>query len=172
MHLSPLAQLLIAHLGDLGSQCGLSRTASQILSLLYIAPRALNADEIAQALSRSRSNISVGLRELDSWNLTRPSQADVPRDRREYLRVPADVWVSFRTLAAERKRREIDPALRALRALRQEADVSQDDPQLLARIDALVELLALLGNWLHGMQRLDDETLRRTLRHGAAQEPY
>ncbi|MCY1215127.1 hypothetical protein D9M68_87760 [compost metagenome] len=128
MHLSPLAQLLIAHLGDLGSQCGLSRTASQILSLLYIASRPLNADEIAQALSRSRSNISVGLRELDSWNLTRPSQADVPRDRREYLRVPADVWVSFRTLAAERKRREIDPALRALRALRQEAGAAEDAP--------------------------------------------
>ncbi len=50
--------------------------------------------------------------------------------------------------------------------------MAQDDPQLLARIDALVELLALLGNWLHGMQRLDDEALRRMLRHGAAQEPY
>lgn len=171
MHLSPLAQLLIAHLGDLGSQCGLSRTASQILSLLYIASRPLNADEIAQALSRSRSNISVGLRELDSWNLTRPSQADVPRDRREYLRVPADVWVSFRTLAAERKRREIDPALRALRALRQEAGAAEDDPHLLARVDALLELLTLLGGWMHGMQRLDDEVLRRALRHGAAPEP-
>lgn len=171
MHLSPLAQLLIAHLGDLGSQCGLSRTASQILSLLYIASRPLNADEIAQALSRSRSNISVGLRELDSWNLTRPSQADVPRDRREYLRVPADVWVSFRTLAAERKRREIDPALRALRALRQEAGAAEDAPPLLARIDALLELLTLLGGWMHGMQRLDDEVLRRALRHGAAPEP-
>lgn len=92
-------------------------------------------------------------------------------DRREYLRVPADVWVSFRTLAAERKRREIDPALRALRALRQEAGAAEDDPHLLARVDALLELLTLLGGWMHGMQRLDDEALRRVLRYGAAPEP-
>lgn len=171
MHLSPLAHLLIGHLGELGSHCGLTRTASQILSLLYIAPRPLNADEIAHALNRSRSNISVGLRELDSWNLTRPSHADVPRDRREYVRVPADVWTNFRTMAAERKRREIDPAVAALRSLRQEAGEANDDAHLLARIDALLELLALLGTWLDGMQRLDDDALRRVLRHGAAQDP-
>ncbi|WP_354685564.1 ArsR family transcriptional regulator [Cupriavidus necator] len=170
MHLSPLAHLLIGHLGELGSHCGLTRTASQILGLLYIAPRPLNADEIAHALNRSRSNISVGLRELDSWNLTRPSHADAPRDRREYVRVPADVWLNFRTMAAERKRREIDPAAAALRALRQEAAPAGDDAHLLARVDALLELLTLLGTWLDGVQRLDDETLRRVLRHDPSQE--
>ncbi|AQV95638.1 hypothetical protein BJN34_17290 [Cupriavidus necator] len=170
MHLSPLAHLLIAHLNELASHCGLTRTAGQILGLLYIAPRPLNADEIVFALNRSRSNISVGLKELDSWNLTQPSRTDVPRDRREYVRVPADVWISFRTLAAERKRREIDPAVAALRALRKEVGTGEDDAHLLARIDALLELLTLLGSWLDGMQRLDDEALRDAMRHGAAQE--
>jgi DNA-binding transcriptional regulator GbsR (MarR family) len=170
MHHSPLARLLISHLGELGSHCGLTRTAGQILGLLYISPRPLNAEEIAHALNRSRSNISIGLRELDSWNLTRSSHADTARDRREYMHVPADVWLNFRTMAAERKRREIDPAAAALRALRQEA-APADDAHLLARIDALLELLALLGTWLGGVQRLDDEALRRVLRLRAAQDP-
>jgi hypothetical protein len=61
--------------------------------------------------------------------------------------------------------------LQALRALRQEAGAAEDDPHLLARIDALLELLTLLGGWMHGMQRLDDEAMRRALRHGAAPEP-
>ena len=61
--------------------------------------------------------------------------------------------------------------LRALRALRQEAGAAEDDPHLLARIDALLELLTLLGGWMHGMQRLDDEAVQRALCHGAAPEP-
>ncbi|WP_155301384.1 hypothetical protein [Cupriavidus necator] len=55
-----------------------------------------------------------------------------------------------------------------MRALRQEAGETEDDAHLLARIDAL---LALLGTWLDGSQRLDDEALRRLLRHGTVQDP-
>lgn len=58
-----------------------------------------------------------------------------------------------------------------MRALRQEAGETEDDAHLLARIDALLELLALLGTWLDGSQRLDDEALRRLLRHGTVQDP-
>jgi hypothetical protein len=35
----------------------------------------------------------------------------LPGDRREDFQAPGDVWVIFRTLAEERRKREIDPTL-------------------------------------------------------------
>ena len=59
----------IAHFGEMGSKWGINRTVGQIYALLYVPPQALNADEIAEALAFSRSNVSMGLKELQAWRL-------------------------------------------------------------------------------------------------------
>ncbi len=68
----------------MGSRWGINRTVGQIYALLYVSPRALNADEIAESLGFSRSNVSMGLKELESWNLVQLCSTS-PGDRREYF---------------------------------------------------------------------------------------
>src|ERR1700710_1108346 len=113
MELTPLSEAFVLHLGEMGSRWGINRTVGQICALLYVSPRPLPADEIAEQLEFSRSNVSMGLKELQSWRLVRLRHQ--PGDRREYFEAPSDVWEIFRVLAEERRRREIEPTLSMLR---------------------------------------------------------
>ena len=61
MNLSPLTQRFVLHFGEMGSRWGINRTVGQIYALLYVSSRPLNADDIADALAFSRSNVSMGL---------------------------------------------------------------------------------------------------------------
>jgi hypothetical protein len=51
---------------------------------------ALNADEIAEQLEFSRSNVSMGLKELQAWRLV--NLRHLPGDRREYFDAPDEAW--------------------------------------------------------------------------------
>ena len=83
MNLPPLVQSFVLHFGEMGSRWGINRTVGQIYALLYVSPQALNADEIAEALAFSRSNVSMGLKELQAWRLVRLRHQT--GDRREYF---------------------------------------------------------------------------------------
>ena len=104
MNIPPLTQRFVLHFGEMGSRWGINRTVGQIYALLYVSAKPLNADEVAEALAFSRSNVSMGLKELQSWNLVKLMHQ--PNDRREYFQAPDDVWTIFRTLANERRKRE------------------------------------------------------------------
>jgi DNA-binding transcriptional regulator GbsR (MarR family) len=64
----------------------------QIYALLYLSEKPLNAEEISGALGFSRSNVSMGLKELDAWRLVRLRH--LPGDRRDHYVAPDDVWRS------------------------------------------------------------------------------
>ena len=81
--LSPLVKSFVSHFGEMGSRWGINRTVGQMYALIFVSPQPLNADEIAEALEFSRSNVSMGLKELQSWRLVR--LLHVPGDRREYF---------------------------------------------------------------------------------------
>ena len=98
MNLPPLTQRFVMHFGEMGSRWGINRTVGQIYALLYVSSKPLNADDIGDALGFSRSNVSMGLKELQSWNLVRLFHQ--PNDRREYFQAPEEMWAIFRTLAA------------------------------------------------------------------------
>jgi DNA-binding transcriptional regulator GbsR (MarR family) len=103
----------VAQWGALGTQWGINRTMAQIHALLMTAPQPLSTDEVMEELEISRGNAHTNLKELVAWGLVRI----VVRkgDRREYFEAEKDVWKIFTTVARERKRREIDPALEVLR---------------------------------------------------------
>src|SRR3982751_6493089 len=111
--LSPLVHSFVSHFGEMGSRWGINRTVGQIYALIFVSPQPLNADEIAESLAFSRSNVSMGLKELQAWRLV--NLRHLPGDRREYFDAPTDAWEIFRTLAEERRRREIEPTLSMLR---------------------------------------------------------
>ena len=142
MNLAPLTQRFVLHFGEMGSRWGINRTVGQIYALLFVSPNALNADEIGEALAFSRSNVSMGLKELQSWNLVRLQH--LPNDRREYFQAPEDVWSIFRTLAEERRKREIDPTLSMLRDALMEQPSNEDDIHAQARMKQMHDLVELM----------------------------
>ena len=165
MNLAPLSQRFVLHFGEMGSRWGINRTIGQIYALLYVSPKALNADEIGDALAFSRSNVSMGLKELQSWNLVRLQH--LPDDRREYFQAPEDVWAIFRTLAEERRKREIDPTLSMLREALMEEGVTGDDVHAQARMRQMHELIELMTGWLQDVQKMDSATLASLMKMGS-----
>ena len=113
---------------------------------IYISPEPLNADEIAEALNISRSNVSMGLKELKAWRLVRP--ATITGDRREYWTTPKDVWELFRILSEERHRREVEPTLSMLRETLMTDPATEEDRYAQQRLQEMYELIELLTNWI------------------------
>jgi DNA-binding transcriptional regulator GbsR (MarR family) len=148
----------------MGSRWGLNRTLGQMCGLLYVSQQAMNADEIAETLNISRSNVSMGLKELKAWRLVQP--ASVPGDRREYWTTPKDVWEVFRVLAEERRRREIDPTLSMLRDTLLAEPTSENDRYAQERMQEMHDLIELLNNWVDEMNGLPPKTLVRLLKLG------
>src|SRR6202051_4103981 len=110
--LTPVAQKFILHWGEMGTKWGINRTVAQVHALLFLSPTPVPADEISSTLSVARSQVSTSLRELPGWGIVR--LVHVRGARRDHFESTKDVWQIFRTVSEERKRREIDPTLRAL----------------------------------------------------------
>ena len=165
MNLPPLTQRFVLHFGEMGSRWGINRTVGQIYALLYVSAQPLNADEIGESLAFSRSNVSMGLKELQSWNLVKLIHQ--PNDRREYFQAPEDVWAIFRTLAAERRKREIDPTLSMLRDALMEQPSVPEDIHAQERMRQMHSFIELMTDWLDDVQRMDSETLASLMKMGA-----
>lgn len=117
--LKELRDEFVAQWGAMGSQWGINRTMAQIHALLMTAADPMTTDEVMEELEISRGNAHGNLKELVAWGLVR----SVLRkgERREYFEAEKDVWKIFITVARERKRREIDPALTVLRHCAEES---------------------------------------------------
>jgi DNA-binding transcriptional regulator GbsR (MarR family) len=165
IHLSPLVRSFVGHFGEMGSRWGINRTVGQIYALIFVSPQPLNADEIADALEFSRSNVSMGLKELQAWRLVRLMH--VAGDRREYFEAPSDAWEIFRTLAEERRRREIEPTLSMLRNALIEPPASEEDRIAQERMRGMHDLIELMTTWFDDVQRLDAPTLAKLMKMGA-----
>jgi DNA-binding transcriptional regulator GbsR (MarR family) len=163
--LSPLVRSFVAHFGEMGSRWGINRTVGQIYALIIVAPAPLNADDIAERLEFSRSNVSMGLKELQSWRLV--NLRHFPGDRREYFDAPSDAWEIFRTLAEERRRREIEPTLSMLRNALLEAPATEEDRLALERMRGMHDLIELTTTWFDDVQRMDPQTLAKLMKMGA-----
>lgn len=163
--LSPLVRSFVAHFGEMGSRWGINRTVGQIYALIYVSQRPLNADEMAEQLEFSRSNVSMGLKELQAWRLVRLRH--LPGDRREYFEAPGDAWEVFRTLAEERRRREIEPTLSMLRNALLEEPTTEEDRHAQQRMKGMHDLIELMTTWFDDVQRLDAATLAKLMKMGA-----
>lgn len=164
-NLTPLAQKFILHFGEMGSRWGINRTVGQIYALLYVSAKPLNADEIAEFLAFSRSNVSMGLKELQSWRLVK--LLHLAGDRREYFEPPKNIWDIFKALLEERRRREVEPTLSMLRDALLETPASEADRVAQQRLREMYELIELSSAWFDDVQRLSPETLASLMKMGS-----
>lgn len=165
MNLPPLVQSFVLHFGEMGSRWGIARTVGQIYAVLFVAERPLCADDIVDRLGVSRSNVSMGLKELQSWNLVRLRH--VPGDRRDFFVTPEDVWAIVRILVEERKKREIDPTLTILRDLLMQSPASDEERHAQTRMRDMHEVIELMTGWYADVEKLETERLIQLLTLGS-----
>ncbi|MGD7652855.1 MAG: GbsR/MarR family transcriptional regulator [Verrucomicrobiales bacterium] len=157
--LKSLRDDFIGQWGAMGSQWGISRTMAQIHALLMTSTRPLSTDEVMDELAISRGNAHTNLKELVAWGLVRI----VVRkgERREFFEAEKDVWQIFITVARERKRREIEPALSVLRRC---ADGSEDMTSEEGR--AFFEQMRQLEEFVELTSKMSDRIA--SMKHGFA----
>lgn len=165
MNLPPLTRTFVLHFGEMGSRWGINRTVGQIYALLYVADRPLNAEDIVEALGLARSNVSVGLKELDNWRLIR--RQHLPGDRRDHFTALEDPWAIIRTLAEERRKREVDPTLTVLRDLMMQAPTDPAEKHAQARLAGMTDAIETLTHWADEVQKLPDDRIVALLKLGA-----
>jgi DNA-binding transcriptional regulator GbsR (MarR family) len=132
--------------GALGSSWGVSKTLAMTHALLLISDEPLSTDEVMDELGISRGNANTTLRELVGWGLVRK----VVRmgERREYFEAEKDVWTIFCTIARERKRREIEPALALLQACLEQTKGVRRAKSFHAMLTELAEFVGLANSVL------------------------
>lgn len=165
MNLPALHQEFVLHFGEMGNRWGINRTVGQIYALLYLWPDPLNAEDICEKLGFSRSNVSMGLKELDSWNLI--VMKHFPNDRRDYFTTPQDVWQIVRTLIEERKRREVDPTLTLLRDIILISPSNELEEHAQGRMQEMHDLLDMLTGWYKEMEKMETRRLVQLLKMGS-----
>lgn len=170
MNLPPLTQRFVMHFGEMGSRWGINRTVGQIYALLYVSSKPLNADDLGEALGFSRSNVSMGLKELQSWNLVKLIHQ--PNDRREYFLAPDDMWVIFRTLAAERRKREIDPTLSMLRDALMEQPSVEADIHAQHRMKQMYGFIEMITHWMDDVLKVDSTVLTSLMQMGSKVQKF
>jgi DNA-binding transcriptional regulator GbsR (MarR family) len=121
---------------------GISPTMAQIHGLLFLTGDVMSMDDIMARLETSRGNVSMNLSKLTEWGLIR--RVHRRGDRRDYYEALGDVWEMFAVVAAQRKRREIDPMLTTLRHVREGATPGGDGLRAAERYRRIDDLLTFL----------------------------
>ena len=78
----------------------------------------MSTEEVMDAVMLSRGNVNINLRELVNWNLV--TKQNKIGERKEYFIANHDIWSMAQSIANERKRRELQPVLSFLRAMKNE----------------------------------------------------
>jgi len=163
--LSPIQQKFILHWGEMGTRWGINRTVAQIHALLYLSPKPLHAEDIAETLVVARSNVSTSLKELQGWGIVKLTH--VLGDKRDHFESIKDVWQMFRMVLDERKKREIDPTLLILRECVQEATAQKGtDNYTHDRLRALVEFFETTTAWYDQVSSWPSSALARFVKLG------
>src|SRR5688500_772247 len=137
--------LFIRRWGEMGQTWGINRTMAEIHALLYITAQPLCTDDVMERLHISRGNASMSLRALCDWGIIR--RLHKRGERREYFESLSDVWEMFSIIAAERKRREMDPVLETIKQCQQMLD-----EQSIGKTAAKQESVQLTRQRLAGME--------------------
>jgi DNA-binding transcriptional regulator GbsR (MarR family) len=165
MKLTPTIQRCVLHWGEMAGRWGISRSVAQIHALLFLSPDPLTADAIATTLEIARSNVSVSLKELQTWDLV--SITHVLGDRRDYFQARKDIWDVLATIMDGRKRREIDPTLQMLRDCAAESKSDAQTPeQVKERIASMLEFLEEMSGWYDQIRSMPRPTLLKLMRMG------
>jgi len=165
MKLTTKIESFVSHFGEMGSRWGFNRTVGQMYALLMIYNRPLNADEISEMLSISRSNVSMGIKELQSWRLLKTTH--YPGDRKEYFKTPDDILEIARIVLEERHKREVAPTLTMLRDEIMREPVSDEGKYAQKRMMEMYDLIENVSKLVDELAGLSSKDLQKIFKLGS-----
>ncbi|MBS3796948.1 MULTISPECIES: GbsR/MarR family transcriptional regulator [unclassified Pseudoalteromonas] len=165
MELTDKMQAFVMHCGEMGSRWGFNRTIGQMYALLLISEEPLSANELSQTLHISRGNVSMGIKELNSWQLI--ATRHKPGDRKEYYQPAGSIWQMANRVFEQRRKREIDPTLSLLRDNLLDEPRDQQERYAQQRLLEIHDLLEMITEWASELQRLSPEKLSTLMKLGA-----
>lgn len=136
---------------------------AQIHALLLITGRPHSVDDLMERLHISRGNASMNLRDLMDWGII--TRFRKPGDRKDVYKSHSDVWHMFARVVRERKRRELDPTVAAIRecmAMVPQGDRSDEAELARDRLGALLEVFGIIDG-LYQQVFESDESFRKTM---------
>ena len=163
--MTPMIKAFVMHFGEMGSRWGFNRTVGQIYALLVVSNDPLTANDIGEALHVSRGNVSMGLKELNAWQLIETHH--VPGDRKEYYSSRGTIWDMANRVFEERRKREIDPTLTLLRDILLDSPSNDDEQYAQAQIAEIHDLLENITEWTQSLQSLSPDKLNTLMKLGA-----
>ena len=123
--MTPSIERFVMHCGEMGSRWGFNRTIGQMVGLLIVNDEPLTANELAEILNISRGNVSMGIKELQSWRLIQVKH--IPGDRKDYYEPAGSIWELANRVFEERRKREMDPTLSLLRTAMLETPANEKE---------------------------------------------
>ena len=165
MKLTPAMQAFVLHWGDMGAKWGTNRSVAQIHALLHLADRPLSADDICEALSLARSNVSTGLKELQSFGLVQTSRK--LGERKERFTALHDPMDMVRAVVKARRDKEFLPTLEALEGVLTDAGDDGTPDATRARIAETLEVMQMFDTWYRDVSRLPKSVQVALVRMGA-----
>jgi len=153
--------------GSMGVLWGINRSMARIHALLLATKEPLGLEEITDDLGISRGNASMCLKELRHWGVVR--RVHLTGERRDFYIAEDDVWSMLFRIASERKKREFDPALRALRKVLE--STGEDDALVRERLEELEEILRAINRLLQRFLA-SEKASRGMLKFLSARVPY
>lgn len=144
--------------GALGSQWGINKTMAQLHARLMIAPDSMSMEELMDELHISRGNASMNLRALIDWGIVYKVYRQ--GERREYFTAEKNLDELAVKIARERSKREIKPALKALKEVASiETDGTAEEKHFVDQTTKLYDFVLRADNMLDKMTELKDNWL-------------
>ncbi|WP_163931261.1 GbsR/MarR family transcriptional regulator [Paraferrimonas sp. SM1919] len=151
-------QDIISHFGEMGSRWGFNRTVGQVMARLLLANEALAANTLADELMISRGNVSMAIKELQSWQLV--NTVHKPGDRKDYYQVSGNVTSLAIKVMEQRRKRELEPTLSLLRNTVLQAPKETN----LSVVNELLTALESLNTAVDELLSLSPESLQLVLK--------
>ncbi len=147
--------------GTLGSTWGINKTMAQIHALLLISENALSTEEMMECLQISRGNTNMNVRALTEWGLVNKEM--IAGDRKDFYSAKKDIWVIARLIAEQRRKRELDPVISALAELKKNANINDDNKELLARVNDIQDFAIKVDSMLEKFVKSDENWFYKVL---------
>lgn len=163
--MTPIVESFVLHFGEMGSRWGFNRTVGQMYALLVVNKEPLTANQLAETLNISRGNVSMGIKELMSWQLINTKH--VPGDRKEYYQALGTIWDMAIKVFEERRKREVDPTLTMLRDVLLQTPANEQEAYAQEKLHEIHDLLETVTTWSKELQSMNPEKLNTLMKLGS-----
>ncbi len=144
--------------GSMGVLWGINRSMARVQAFVLLSEKPVDLDQVSKDLNISRGNASMCLKELRNWGVIH--RVHVSGDRRDFYVAEPDIWKMFFKIAVERKKREFDPSMHALRHLIAESGPETGET-VQERLTQMEEILSTIDGIMNKF--LQDEKKSRTM---------